>query len=447
MFAHIKHIHFVGIGGAGMSGIAEVLLSSGYRISGSDMKKTPLTERLRLSGAIIEYEHRKENIKGADVLVYSSAISPQNPEIQQAKKAGIPVIPRAEMLGELMRMKQGIAIAGTHGKTTTTSITAKILGSAGYDPTVVVGGKVKSIGTGGRLGKGEYLVCEADESDRSFLHLSPVMSVITSIDSDHLDNYKDMQDIKDTFVKFANLVPFYGCTIIAYDDENIKEIKNRIKRRVITYGIVKGAHILGEEVISGLPSKFSVRTNGDLIGRFSISLPGIHYIKDTIAAIAVGVELGIQRGILEDAVSGFEGVERRFEFIRDGDIKIVDDYAHHPKEIEETLNAARTIHKGRIIAIFQPHLYSRTKRLFREFATALELADEVILTEIYPAREKPLKGVSARLISNKMKKCSFVKDRFEIPGLIKKIVRKGDMLITLGAGNIRDVAIELNNIL
>ncbi len=434
-----------------MSGIAEIIIHSGYRVTGSDMRKTPVTERLKRLGAGIVYEHKKENVKDADVLVYSSAIEESNSEIVTAQMMEIPIIPRAEMLGELMRMKQGIAIAGTHGKTTTTSIVAKILDLAGYDPTIVVGGRIRSIGSGGKLGKGDYLVCEADESDRSFLSLSPVISIITSIDADHLDKYKNIEEIKSAFVEFANRVPFYGCTILAYDDENVRDVIKRIRRRTITYGLSEKAQICGYDVSLSLPSEFSVRMNGDKIGRFLLSLPGVHYVKDAIAAIALGVELEIPNKLLKDAVASFEGVERRFEFIRKGNIEIIDDYAHHPKEIEETLNAARNIHKGRIITIFQPHLYSRTTKLLDGFAQSLRLADKVIVTDIYPAREKPIPGVTGEIIVDRMikygKEATYIKDRKEIPDYIKKIVIKGDMVITLGAGNIREVAIELNDIL
>ncbi|MDO9575273.1 MAG: UDP-N-acetylmuramate--L-alanine ligase [bacterium] len=451
MFRHIKHIHFVGIGGSGMSGIAEVLIRSGYRVTGSDIKRTSITERLEKLGADIIYEHKEENVKDADVLVYSSAIKESNTEIIAAQRMKIPIIQRAEMLAELMRMKQGIAIAGTHGKTTTTSIAARILDFAGYDPTVVVGGRIKSIGSGGRLGKGDYLVCEADESDRSFLSLSPVISIITSIDADHLDNYRDIEEIKNAFMEFANRVPFYGCTILAYDDENVRDIVKGIKKRTITYGLSEGVQIYGYDVSLGISSQFSVRMDKDVIGRFSLPLPGIHYVRNAIAAIALGIELEIPKGLLMDAIASFEGVERRFEFIRKGDIKIVDDYAHHPKEIEETLIAAKNIHKGRIIAIFQPHLYSRTVKLLDGFAQSLKLAEEVVITDIYPAREEPIPGVTGKIIVDRMiaygKKGVYIKNRKEIPDYIKGIAKKGDMVMTLGAGNIREVAVELNNIL
>ncbi len=449
MFRHIKQIHFVGIGGAGMSGIAEILVCSDYRVTGSDIKKTPVTERLRSIGVDIRYEHSEDNIKGADVLVYSSAVRDSNPEIKVARRLSIPVIPRAEMLSELMRMKQGIAIAGTHGKTTTTSIIAKILTLAGYDPTVVVGGRVKSIGTGGKLGKGDYLVCEADESDRSFLSLSPVISVITSIDADHLDNYESIDEIRNSFLKFANNVPFYGCTILSYDDANVRRIIREISRRTITYGLLEGSCVLGYEIEFGLPSKFYIRADGDQLGQFSLLLPGIHYLTDAIGAVAVGIELEIPKGILRDGIESFEGVERRFEFLRCEDISIVDDYAHHPKEIEETLKAARTIHKGRIIAVFQPHLYSRTEKLLPGFIKSLELADQVIVTEIYPAREEPIPGIGGDLIVEGMKSGNpiFIKEKDEIPIRVKQLIKKGDMVLTLGAGNIRDIAEELNRIL
>ncbi|MCK4595869.1 UDP-N-acetylmuramate--L-alanine ligase [candidate division WOR-3 bacterium] len=451
MFRHINHIHFVGIGGSGMSGIAEVLIRSGYKVTGSDIKRSAVTDRLERLGAAIVYRHRGENVKNSEVLVYSSAIKDSNPEIVAAQMKGIPIIPRAEMLGELMRMKQGIAIAGTHGKTTTTSIVARILEFSGYDPTVVVGGRIKNIGTGGKLGEGEYFVCEADESDRSFLCLSPVISMITSIDADHLDLYKDIEEIKAAFVEFANRVPFYGFLILAYDDENVKGIIEKVRRRTITYGLSRGVNVLGYDLSLGVTSEFSVKKNRDKIGRFSFPLPGKHYVTNAVGAIALGLELEIPGGCLRDAVAGFEGVERRFEFIRKENIRIIDDYAHHPKEIEETIKAARLIQDKRIIIIFQPHLYSRTFKLLDGFAKSLGMADEVIVTDIYPAREEPIPGVTGKIIVDKMikngKKALYIQEIREIAKYVKKMVKRDDMILTLGAGNIRKVALEINKIL
>lgn len=451
MFRHIKNIHLVGIGGSGMSGIAEVLIQLGYKITGSDIKKTVVTERLEGLGAKIAYSHKEDNVKDAGVLVYSSAIRRENPEIRAAQIMGIPIIPRAEMLCELMRMKEGIAIAGTHGKTTTTSIVAWMLKFSGYDPTVVVGGRIKNIGTGGILGKGDYFVCEADESDRSFLYLSPVISIITSIDRDHLDSYRDIEEIKTAFTEFANRVPFYGFTILSYDDINVRSIIKNIRRGIVTYGISEGVRVLGYDLSLGALSRFSVRIDRERIGRFSFPLPGLHYVLNAIGAIALGFELDIPTGLLRDAISGFEGVERRFEFLRRGDITIIDDYAHHPKEIEETIKAARLLEGKRIIVIFQPHLYSRTMKLCEEFARSLGLADEIVVTDIYPAREEPIPGITGRIIVDNMiehgKKAKYIHEREEIAGQIKKIPKKGDIVLTLGAGNIREVALELDRIL
>lgn len=432
-----------------MSGIAEVLINLGFKITGSDIRKSKITERLKGLGAEISYLHKRENIKGADVLVYSSAIKPTNPEFMEAKRENIPVIPRAEILQELMRMKQGIAIAGTHGKTTTTSIIGRILAKAGLDPTLIVGGVVKSLGTTARLGLGEFLVCEADESDFSFLTLSPVISVITSIDEDHLDNYKNIGEIREAFTQFANRVPFYGCTILCNDDSNIKRIKKNLKKRYITYGIEKGANILGFDIELGMPSKFSVRSNGDFIGKFELSLPGIHYIYNALAAISVGIELEINHSVMQDAISTFEGVSRRFELMYEGKgIKIIDDYAHHPREIEMTLMAARTIHKGRIIAIFQPHLYSRTLYLLSRFSKCFNLADKVIITDIYPAREEKIEGVTGKLIKDAMVKeghrnVVYIEDKNDIPDFVIKDLRDGDLVMVLGAGDVYKVAKKL----
>ncbi len=451
MFRHIKNIHLVGIGGSGMSGIAEVLLKSGYNVTGSDIRRTSVTDRLKRLGASIIYKHKQENVKGTEVVVYSSAISESNPEIRAAQVIGIPIIPRAEMLGELMRMKQGIAIAGTHGKTTTTSIIARMLEFSGRDPTVVVGGMIKSIGTGGIVGGGEYFVCEADESDRSFLYLSPVISMITSIDADHLDNYRDIDEIRDTFTQFANRVPFYGFIVLAYDDENIRSIITKVRRRSITYGMREGARVKGSDISLGVKSEFSVKIARQNIGRFTFPIPGAHYVMNAIGAIALGLELDIKPGLLRDAIAGFEGVVRRFEYIRNGEIKIIDDYAHHPREIEETIKAARLLSENRIVVVFQPHLFSRTMKLCDGFAKSLQLADEIIVTDIYPAREEAIPGVTGKIIVDRMaeigKKAKYIKEIDRISDCLRNVIKKGDIVLTLGAGNIRKVAKELNVIL
>ncbi len=439
----IERIHFVGIGGSGMSGIAEVLINMGYKVTGSDIRKTPVIERLISLGAEVKTGHSPENVKDADVVVYSSAVKEDNPEIVEARKRKIPVIPRAEMLAELMRMKYSIAVAGTHGKTTTTSMIASILKEGGLDPTMVVGGILKTIGTGAILGKGEYFVAEADESDRSFLKLLPTIVVITNIDREHLDHYKDLDEIKNTFVEFAGKVPFYGSVFLSTDDPNSLDIRNRIERRVITFGLSPQADVKGVEVeLRGFSSSFTVKINGEELGRIELSIPGIHNVKNALAAVGVGLELGIPFECIQRALSSFRGVSRRFELRGEKKgIRVYDDYAHHPREIEATLEAARTGWKGRIIVVFQPHLYSRTLHLADEFGKSFFLADKVIITEIYPAREEPIPGVSGRLIYEKCreyghKNVEWIEKKEEIPEKLVPELREGDMVILMGAGDI-----------
>lgn len=460
MFRHIKNIHFVGIGGIGMSGIAEVLFNMDYNISGSDIAPSPITDRLQRMGVSIKKDHVSSNVSGKDLVVYSSAIRNHNPEITEARKLNIPVIPRAEILSELMRMKEGIAVAGTHGKTTVTSMIAKILDKAGLDPTVVIGGILKATGINAKLGKSEYIVCEADESDKSFLKLSPIISVITNIDEDHLDTYKDINEIKQIFLQFADRVPFYGCTICCANDERILEIMPDMKRRCVTYGFGKSARIKALDITVGqtscLSSQFTVKSNGDNLGRFTLNIPGKHNVENALAAIAVGIEIEIDPNIIKEAICEFQGVHRRFEIIGEvNNIKVIDDYAHHPREIEVVLKTARELYKrgtsrSRIIAIFQPHLFSRTLKLKKRFGRCFKDADKVIISPIYPAREESrnFENVTGEIIvdairANGHKDVVYIEDKKEIVKTITKISNKGDIILTIGAGDINKIGREI----
>ncbi|MFA5031493.1 MAG: UDP-N-acetylmuramate--L-alanine ligase [bacterium] len=456
MFRHIKRIHFVGIGGAGMSGISELLNYEGYEITGSDNASSAVTERLSSIGIKIFEGHNKENVKGADVVVYSSAIKYNNPEVRAARRKRIPCIPRIEILAELMRMKEGIAIAGTHGKTTTTSMVGKILEVAGFDPTIVVGGKLKAIGANVRLSKhSKFLVCEADESDKLFLKLTPVINVITNIDADHLDNYKDMDEIRKIFIKFANLVPFYGCNIICKDDINVNLILSKIKKRYVSYGFNQEANIkikqyqlgnaVGPDMVKEFkmfPSKFAIQYNGNAPEEFTLFMPGIHNILNACGAIAVGMELEIPMAKIKEAVAEFSCPMRRFEFKGNANgITIMDDYAHHPAEIQTTLEAARKTFDSRVIVIFQPHLFSRTQKLADRFGQSFKDADLVAIMPIYPAREKPVEGITSELIINAGKQYGFsnmyyMRSKDDLLKWCKKNLKKGDTLFTVGAGDI-----------
>ena len=452
MFRHIKHVHFVGIGGIGMSGIAELLINSGYEISGSDICLSPITARLEKLGAYISEGHHPKNIGLSDLVVYSSAVKAQNPELQEANRRKIPCIPRAEILGELMRLREGIAIAGTHGKTTTTSMVGKILETANFDPTIIVGGILRSLGTTTKLGQGKFIVVEADESDKLFLKWSPVITVIASIDEDHLDRYENLEEIRETFLKFTNRVPFYGCNIVCNDDENIKYIIPRMKKRCITYGFSKDSKFKIKDYKLGETSRFWLQANGDDLGEFSLSLPGIHNILNACAAITVGIELEIPIWTIRKAVSEFEGAHRRFELKGEKKgIKIMDDYAHHPREIEVTLRTAKQLFSchsefisesyGRIIVIFQPHLFSRTQKLSHRFANCFHDADWTIITSIYPARESPVPGITGELIvqsafSAGYKNMSYIPSEQELIDWCLTNLKPGDTLFTIGAGDI-----------
>ncbi len=449
MFKKIQHIHFVGIGGSGMSGIAEVLLNLGYKVSGSDLKATHVTDRLEKLGVKIAIGHRPQNIEGAHVVVTSTAVSSQNPEVMAAKTKGIPVIPRIEMLAEIARLKYTIAVAGTHGKTTTTSMVAAVLQAGGLDPTVIVGGRLKYLDSGARLGKGEYLVAEADESDGSFLKLSPALAIITNIDNDHLDYYGTFDKIADAFVEFAGHVPFYGCVIVCLDDPHARVHLPRISRRVITYGLDASAYLQAVNIqVNESVSKFDVLANGKKLGELELHVPGKHNIQNALAAIAIGLELGIAFSNIAEGLAGFEGVGRRLELKGDRDgITVIDDYGHHPTEVRATLSALRERYsKRRLVALFQPHRFSRTQALWNEFAYAFEEADCVYVMDIYPAGEEAIPGVSSDLIVKAMQgvhpKASAAPKPFSAEAL-GRLLQKGDVLLTLGAGDVWKVGEQL----
>jgi UDP-N-acetylmuramate--alanine ligase len=446
----IQHIHFVGIGGIGMSGIAEVLLNLGYQISGSDLKETEVTRRLQALGCDIAYGHRKENVKEADVVVISSAIRNGNPEVEVAEERLIPVIPRAEMLAELMRMKYGIAIAGTHGKTTTTSLIATVLAAGGLDPTVVIGGRLNSIGSNARLGQGEYLVAEADESDGSFLKLMPTLAVVTNIDPEHLDYYHGIEEIKETFLSFLNKIPFYGLAVLCLDHPNIQSLIPRLKKRFTTYGLTSQADFQAKEIaFEGLSTSFDVLHHQQEIGRLRIQMPGLHNVYNSLATLATAFELDIPFQIVQETLRDFSGIQRRFQIKGEKKgILIVDDYGHHPVEIMATLKAARTGWERRIVVVFQPHRYTRTQALFHEFLTAFNDANVLILTDIYPAGEDRIEGVEAQALFEGIreyghKDVTYISEKKEIVDHLLRILTRGDLVITLGAGDIWQVSDEL----
>jgi UDP-N-acetylmuramate--alanine ligase len=439
----IRRIHFVGIGGIGMSGIAEVLLNLGYEISGSDIASSDTTSRLDDLGAAIHIGHAAENIRNADVVVTSTAVRPENEEVMEAHKRNIPVIPRAEMLAELLKMKFSIAVSGSHGKTTTTSMVSAVLAHGGLDPTMVIGGKLASIGGNARLGDGEAIVAEADESDGSFLKLSPCIAVITNIDKEHLDYYKNLKDIREAFLKFANTVPFYGATILCADDPNVNEIIPRIKRRIITYGLAPEHDYRAKDItFAGRSSVFSLYERNRLLGTIKLHAPGAFNVYNSLAAVAVAREMDISFPVIKEGLEGFSGVHRRLE-VRGikKDVTVVDDYGHHPTEIKATLLAARQVWSGRIIVVFQPHRYTRTRALFDEFLTAFDNADILIITDIYAASEEPLAGVTAKKLCQEIKKSSQKEVRHysnfdDIVDYLLEIAAPSDVILTQGAGNV-----------
>jgi len=443
MYKKDQHIHFVGIGGIGMSGIAEVLLNIGYQVSGSDIKNTDITQRLESRGATLYYGHRQENIKDVDVVVISSAVRVDNPEVTEAQAQNIPVIPRAEMLAELMRLKYGIAIAGAHGKTTTTSLVAAILDHGGIDPTVVIGGRLNTTNTNASLGSGEFLVAEADESDGSFLKLSPTIAVVTNIDREHLDHYRSIREIKKTFLEFINKVPFYGLAVICLDNENLQSIIPRIGKRFLTYGCASQADLQAREIaLQGFKSSFAVYSHEQLLGTVVLGIPGLHNVYNALAAIAVGLELGVKFPVIQEALRAFSGVQRRFQVRSEKQgITWVDDYGHHPTEIKTTLKTAKEVWQRRLVVVFQPHRYSRTRDLFKDFMVTFYDADVLIVTDIYPAGESPIPEVSGQRFYEGLRDYGY-KDVAHIPQVddvkahLKEIMRAGDILLTLGAGDV-----------
>ncbi|HEX9917429.1 MAG TPA: UDP-N-acetylmuramate--L-alanine ligase [candidate division Zixibacteria bacterium] len=453
-FKKVKQIHFVGIGGAGMCGLAEVLFNSGYQVTGSDISLGEVTEKLKSLGIKVFGGHSKENIEGADVVVISSAVKPSNVEVTYALEKSIPVIRRAEMLGELMRMKYGIAIAGTHGKTTTTSMVGQILTEGGLDPTIIVGGKVVNLDSSAKLGQGEYLVAEADEFDRSFLRLSPMIAVITTLEAEHLDCYQTLDQLKSAFVEFANKVPFYGRLILCLDEESLQNLIPKLKGPITTYGLMPQADMQAENIkLSENRSRFTVKYKGEELGNIELAVPGMHNAKNSLAAASVGLELDIPWEKITLALRQFRGVKRRFEIKGESKgIMIVDDYAHHPTEIEATLKAAKNGWNRRIVVVFQPHLYSRTKDFAEQFGKAFFNCDILVVTDIYAAREEPMPGVSGELVSQAAKRYGHKQVHYkpkseEILPFLLDTLKPGDMLITMGAGDIYQKAEQLLNLL
>ncbi|MCB9618919.1 MAG: UDP-N-acetylmuramate--L-alanine ligase [Sandaracinus sp.] len=451
----IRSIHFVGIGGVGMSGIAEVLLDAGFAVSGSDLRENEYSRRLLEKGATFFTGHAASHVEGADVVVFSSAVPRDNPELVEARARSIPVIPRAEMLGELMRLKDGIAIAGSHGKTTTTSLVATVLRDAGLDPTVVIGGKLNALGSGAARGAGDLLVAEADESDGSFLHLTPAIAVITNIDPEHLDHYGDLAHVKEAFVAFANRVPFYGLVVACLDHPNVQDILPSIDKRVATYGLAAQADYRARNPrMSGLSVTFDVVRRGEDLGTFEVRMPGIHNVLNALAVIAVADELRVPHDELRKALATFGGVQRRFTVVGElplegGDpVVVVDDYAHHPAEIVATLEAAQRAYGRRLVVAFQPHRYSRTHHLFDELVRAFNRADVVFVTDVYAAGEQPIEGAdSASLVrairSHGHRDVTHVARRVDLPDAMRARLRPGDVVLTLGAGDITRTGREL----
>ena len=433
-----------------MCGIAEILWNLGYVITGSDIKSSESTERLEKLGMKIFLEHRKENVSDADVLVISSAIKSTNPEIVCARENKIPVIRRAEMLGELMRMKYGIGVAGTHGKTTTTSMIGQILTEAGMDPTIIVGGRVRNLGSNVKLGQGEYLVAEADEFDRSFLRLSPTIAVVTTLEAEHLDYYKDLEEIKSVFIEFVNKVPFYGSVVLCLDEPTIQEIIPDIERPIITYGLVPQADLVAHSIsFSENKSVFKVKYKEKDLGEINLFVPGMHNVKNSLAALCVGLELEIPVEKIKKALTEFRGVHRRFEI--KGEIKgvmVVDDYAHHPTEIKATLKSAREGWKKRIIAVFQPHLYSRTRDFHKEFGRSFFDSDLLIVTDVYPAREEPISGITGELVASSAKEFGhkevfYIPDKEKVIPFLLENLKENDLVMTMGAGDIYKIGEKL----
>ena len=443
MFKNIKKVHFVGIGGIGMSAIAEILIDQGFEVSGSDRSLTEVTDRLKKLGAEIYEGHSPDNLKHADVLVYSSAVTTDNPEVEAAVKNNIPIIKRSEMLAETMRMKYGIGIAGTHGKTTTTSMVGLTLTEGGIDPTIIVGGKLSGLGgTNARLGDGEFIVVEADEFDRTFLKLTPVIAVLTTLESEHLDTYKDLDDIKSAFIEFAKKVPFYGFVVLCLDEPALQDIKPSINKKVLTYGVTAQADIRAVDISHNeFSSTYTVKYRGKELGEIKLNVPGLHNVKNSLVAVSVARELGVEFPVIKKALEKFSGVYRRFEIKYDNKILVVDDYAHHPTETTATLSGIRAGWDRRLIVVFQPHLYSRTRDFYQEFGRSFLNTDVFICTDVYPAREEQIEGVSGKLISDITQKFGhknvhYIADKNKVPDFLMSIVKDDDIVVTMGAGDI-----------
>lgn len=463
----IQHIHFVGVGGSGMSGIAEVLLNLGYTVSGSDLNESTVTRRLAGLGLRVAIGHAAENVAGADAIVTSTAVAGDNPEVIAARAARIPVVPRAVMLAELMRLKRGIAVAGTHGKTTTTSLVASVLAAGGLDPTFVIGGRLNSAGANAQLGQGEFIVVEADESDASFLNLLPVMAVVTNIDADHMDTYgHDVARLKSAFIEFTQRLPFYGSAVLCVDDANVREIMPFVSRPITTYGLSPEAQIRGEDVVAdGTRMRFTVRRRDRDVElptlQVELNLPGLHNVRNALAAIAVASELGVSDDAIQQALAAFKGVGRRFTQYGDlpvlpanggGTYTLIDDYGHHPVEMAATLAAARGAWPDRrIVLAFQPHRYTRTRDCFEDFVRVLGTADAVLLTEVYAAGEAPLVAADGRALSRALRVAGkvepvFVEDVAELPQAVRDFVRNGDVVVVMGAGSISRIPVQLGEL-
>ena len=447
LFSKKTRVHFVGVGGIGMSGIAEVLLNLGYSVSGSDLKSTATTRSLSDLGAKVFLGHDGEHVHDADVVVVSSAVRGDNAEVAEAQRLSIPIIPRAEMLAELMRLKYGIAVAGSHGKTTTTSMIAVVLDRAGLDPTMVIGGRIAALGGTAKLGSSDLMVVEADESDRSFLQLSPVLAVVTGIDREHMESYSGMEDLENAFVDFVNKVPFYGASVLCLDEERVQDVLPRVRRRHVTYGFSSQADISAKGVrLEGTGSRFELELFGEPAGAVSLPVPGRVNVLNSLAAIGIGRELGLDLDRIRSGLESFSGVDRRFQVKADaGGILVVDDYGHHPTEIRATLATAKEAFGRRTVVVFQPHRYSRVAALFDDFCRAFHQADVVLVTDIYPAGEEPLAGVSAeRLVSGiegrGHRGVRYVADLDEVPNVLRDDLREGDLVITLGAGSVTAVS-------
>ena len=445
MFTSIKKLHFVGIGGIGMSGIAEILIDQGFTVTGSDRAGSENTERLAALGAHVYLGHQASNVEpDVDALVYSSAIPPENPEIVLARQRKIPVIRRAEMLAEVMRLKYGIGIAGTHGKTTTTSMISLVLMEGGVDPTVIVGGRLHGLaGSNARMGKGEFIVVEADEFDRSFLSITPTIAVLTTLETDHLDCYRDLEDIKAAFIQFASKVPFYGFVVLCLDEPALQDIMPKIKKKIITYGLNGQADLQAVDITHKQNrTHFTVLQNGKELGDVELQIPGRHNVQNALAAITVGLELQVPFAKVKAGIEKFTGVFRRWEVKAEiGDITFVDDYAHHPTEIKATLAGVKAGWRRRVVCVFQPHLYSRTRDFYDEFGRSFFNADILIVTDVYPAREEPIQGVTGELIVNAAKevghkRVQYIPDKTKVPAFLMSMKQPGDIIITMGAGDI-----------